>query len=61
MLARKFPPPNTATSTPHCLLRYWVSSIEPADNIQVELSWQQRNSNNSHEVIGLRYVRKRTV
>jgi hypothetical protein len=61
MLARKFLPPNTETSTPHCLLHYRLSGSEQPIIFRSGLLGKERNSNNPHGVIGLRYVRKRTL
>lgn len=53
MLARKFPPPNTETSTPHCLLNYRLSGSEQQIIFRSGLLGKERNSDNPHGVIGL--------
>ena len=61
MLARKFPPPNTETSTPHCLLDYRLSGSEQQIIFRSGLLGKERNSDNPHGVIGLHYARRRTM
>jgi hypothetical protein len=58
MLARKFPPPNTETSTPHCLLDYRLSGSEQQIIFRSGLLGKERNSDNPLRVISLQYARK---